>query len=91
MQINVIISVSSIAASQTYANAQKLVALPAYQQQTQAYKTFVGPSTNQASPYTAAYVQPTAISALKVNFQMSILIRNFLVFTFLWWNEIFSI
>lgn len=61
------ISVSSISGGQTYANAQKLVALPGYQQ---AYKTFVTPSQNAASAYTAAYVQPTAISALKVRFNV---------------------
>lgn len=51
-----------------YTNAQKLVALPAYhQQQTQAYKTVVAPTTStSASSYTAAYVQPTAISPVKV-------------------------
>lgn len=64
------ITVSAIHGAQPYqyANAQKLIALPAYhQQQTQAYKTIVAPTTSTAaSSYTAAYVQPTAISPVKV-------------------------
>lgn len=74
----VIVSVSSIHGGQPYqyTNAQKLVALPAYHQQTQAYKTIVAPTpSTTASSYTAAYVQPTAISPIKVrNMQSNLII-----------------
>lgn len=46
-----------------YATAQKLLAVPAYQQQLPTYKV----SPTAATSYTTAYVQPTAISPVKVN------------------------
>lgn len=53
-------TISVTSPSIQYATAQKLVAVPAYQQQ---YKV----SPTAGTTYTNAYVQPTAISPIKVN------------------------
>lgn len=50
-----------------YATAQKLFALPAYQQSVPAYKIAPTAPTAAAAQYTAAYVQPNQISPYKVN------------------------
>lgn len=68
-----LVSYASNAAALNYAAAaaaHKLVAVPSYTQTAaSAYRPVIASPTPTTSAYTTAYIQPTGISPIKVNFE----------------------